>query len=252
MAVKKKNKKPSANNTLNNKKTKSGTNVKTKPHPVSGSEPNTANYTWYNDPLEVLRHNCMSFAFGTRMPRNAPVGHKQQPGNLSRKPNHVGLSSCKNIVDTVLDDYPDTVYKLNNPYMKCKKQYSKVILALAKDRDFHFYRQEKDGYWKHKRGLSRVSSVDACGKKIKDPLESCSDYGSGLDYSTTCTGFCTKRTPHNKNGKNGKNNGRKSDRKSDPKNGEIPQNNKSNNNSNNKSNNKTTNKSKKSRETTKK
>lgn len=175
------------------------TKKKKKTHTVSGSEPKNTNYLWYNDPLEVLRHNCMSFAFGTRMSKNTPVGHKQQPGNLSKKRNHVSLSSCKNIVDTVLDDYPDTVYKLDNPYKTCKKDYSKVVLALAKDRDFHFYRQEKDGFWKHKRGLSRVSNVDACGKKIKDPFTSCTDFGEGLDYSTMCTGFCRKVTPKEKN-----------------------------------------------------
>jgi len=172
--------------------------TKKKTHVVSGSEPKNTNYLWYNDPLEVLRHNCMSFAFGTRMSKNTPLGHKQQPGNLSHKKTHVSLSSCKNIVDTVLDDYPDTVYKLEDPYKKCKTGYSKVVLALAKDRDFHFYRQEKDGFWKHKRGLSRVSSVDACGKKIKDPFTSCTDFGQGLDYSKMCTGFCRKVTSKEK------------------------------------------------------
>lgn len=44
------------------------------------------------------------------------------------------------------------------------KEY-KVALVIAPGLDYHWYIQNKDGYWSHKRGLSKVTNVDADGKK---------------------------------------------------------------------------------------
>lgn len=170
-------------------------NKKKKVHKTSGYEPHNTNYKWYNDPVERMRHNCLSFAFGTRMPKNTSIGHKQQPGNLSRWGSHANLSNCQDIVNRILEDYKGKVYKLDDPYAPCKRNYTKVIFSLAPNRDFHFFRQSKDGTWRHKRGLSKVSDKDACGKKITDPFTACTDYGNGLDYSKTCTSFCRKINP---------------------------------------------------------
>lgn len=170
---------------------------KKKVHKTSGYEPHNTNYKWYNDPVERMRHNCLSFAFGTRMPSTTPMGHKQQPGNLSNNKwgSHANLSNCKDITNRILEDYKGKVYKLDDPYAPCKKNYRKIVFALAPNRDFHFFRQSKDGTWRHKRGLSKVSDKDACGKKITDPFTACTDYGNGLDYSKTCTSFCRKTNP---------------------------------------------------------
>lgn len=50
--------------------------------------------------------------------------------------------------------------------------------------DFHFYRQDKGGYWSHKRGFGGyIENVDASNYKISDPRTCDRDYGYDLDYS---------------------------------------------------------------------
>jgi hypothetical protein len=161
-----------------------------KKHKVSGSEP--IDRSFYNNSKEVLRHNCMSYAFGEKM-KKAPLGSKQQPGNKSKAYTHVDLSNCDDIVQRILDDYHGSVYQLKgDQYQACKKGWAKVIVAVSPNSDFHFYRQEADGFFTHKRGLTHTTGKDACNKKITDPLKSCRNYGHGLNYKLLCGTFCRK------------------------------------------------------------
>lgn len=171
--------------------------VKRKPHATSGSEP--SNRAFYNRDMEVGRNNCMAYAFGEKN-RKAPIGSKQQPGNKSGNLDHVNLSSCSDIVHRIMQDYKGRVYRLKkeNMYSPCKKGYAKVQVAIAPNRDFHFYRQERDGYWTHKRGLTPTSDRDACNKKIIDPLKSCRNFGDNLDYNMMCGTFCRKVDSRNR------------------------------------------------------
>ncbi len=63
-----------------------------------------------------------------------------------------------------------------------------LVLAVDKNgifRDYHWYRQDKDGYWSHKRGLYPITNLDASRKKIKDPKKANRNYSSsgGLNYN---------------------------------------------------------------------
>ena len=63
-----------------------------------------------------------------------------------------------------------------------------LVLSISKSgyyKDYHWYRQDKDGYWSHKRGLLPVTNLDASGKKIKDPKKADRNYSSsgGLNYN---------------------------------------------------------------------
>ena len=37
--------------------------------------------------------------------------------------------------------------------------------------DFHFYRQDSNGYWSHKQGNGEVINVDGINERITDPKE---------------------------------------------------------------------------------
>ena len=74
-----------------------------------------------------------------------------------------------------------------------KNQY-KVALVIAPNSDYHWYVQNRDGYWSHKQGYLKVSNVDASGKKITDPQSCDRNYGSGLNYSTFCGYYLVKYT----------------------------------------------------------
>ena len=72
-----------------------------------------------------------------------------------------------------------------------KKEY-KVALVIAPGKDYHWYQQNKDGYWSHKRGLTQASNVDASGKKIKNPKTCNRNYGNDLNYSNFCGYYMVK------------------------------------------------------------
>jgi len=162
--------------------------------PVSGSEPRNINA--YKTPRAVGRNNCMAFAFGEKGVVN---GQKQQPGNKSGLKNvDFPLTSCGPMIRRVLRDYKGSVYR-GSVGTPCKPGYAKVMPFIAKGRDFHWYRQEPNGMWAHKRGLTPVTKKDACGKPIVNPRTSCRDFGDGLDYATPCPVLCRKTFNAKKN-----------------------------------------------------
>lgn len=161
--------------------------------PTSGSEP--TNFSYYRTPKAVIRNNCMAFAFGERGQQNYV---KQQPGNKSGlKGVDFSLATCDALVERVQRDYKKTVYKARAA-TPCKRGYSKVMAFLAPNADFHFYRQGPTGYWEHKRGLTPPTTKDACGKRIKNPLKACRNYGDSYDYKEPCATFCRLNKTHKK------------------------------------------------------
>jgi hypothetical protein len=57
-----------------------------------------------------------------------------------------------------------------------KRKYYEVYLAIDNNRDYHWYRQDKKGYWSHKPGHSNVRRVDAGGKLILNPAKANHNY----------------------------------------------------------------------------
>ena len=60
----------------------------------------------------------------------------------------------------------------------------KVALVIAPGYDYHWYRQNPDSTWSHKRGHTAVIKTDASGNTIYNPQTCNRNYGSGLNYST--------------------------------------------------------------------
>jgi hypothetical protein len=76
----------------------------------------------------------------------------------------------------------------------CPSGYHKVMLVIAPGVDYHWYRQDTDGKWSHKPGITPITNLDASGKPIADPAKADRDYSSqeGPNYTDVCGVLCAK------------------------------------------------------------
>lgn len=78
----------------------------------------------------------------------------------------------------------------------CPKGWRKIAGVVqdkshpAGDNDYHWYREEPDGTWSHKRGNTAASKVDASGKTITDPQKADRKYPGSDDYDNFCGYLC--------------------------------------------------------------
>jgi len=161
---------------------------KTQMSPKSGSEPNYEPSKWNLNPNIKHNHNCYSYALNHR--RSHRKG-KPQPGYFSGY-DHIKENEyqCANFYNRLKDDIP-SLY-LTSFEQPCKKGFHKSFIALdpkINDQDYHFYRQDKNGYWSHKPGRTDVSKIDASGNPIKNPVSANRDY-KYFHYSKPCFFFC--------------------------------------------------------------
>ncbi|NLO63598.1 MAG: hypothetical protein GX099_09275 [Clostridiaceae bacterium] len=86
----------------------------------------------------------------------------------------IDYSSKEDAVDSILErviqdtDIAEISFRPIGKHDKCSPGGYKVALVLS-DGDYHWYRQNPDGTWSHKRGQSEVLNVDASQKIIYDP-----------------------------------------------------------------------------------
>ena len=59
---------------------------------------------------------------------------------------------------------------------RCKSGHYRIALVTDPKKDFHFYRQNPDGPWSHKRGILDLTDRDASGRVILDPQTCDRDY----------------------------------------------------------------------------
>ena len=155
--------------------------------PLTGYESRYEPNKWNNNTKIRENHNCYSYAFNDIHSKRTG---KAQPGYYANYP-PIGPSeyNCDAIYKRIKKDNP-SVYKAKFTD-KCGKGYYKSFFALSLDRDtdYHFYRQDKNGFWSHKPGRTNATNLDASKKIIINPLKANRNY-SHLNYSTPCTFFC--------------------------------------------------------------
>lgn len=159
--------------------------------PTSGYEP-SYNPSYWNKDENIKRANCYAYAMDVLKDTEG----KLQPGELAGskytslteaaifkavQADGKYLGSGREIKRSSRDEKPGT-----NEY--------KVALVIAPNSDYHWYEQNSDGYWSHKRGLTEVSNLDASGNKIADPQSCDRNYGYGANYSTFCGYYIVKYT----------------------------------------------------------
>lgn len=154
-----------------------------------GSAP-AYNPSYWNASSRIKKANCYAYAMDIICNRDM----KLQPGQLAGK-QYTSLTKS-NIITAVKADGPylgngRSIRSSSKTENAGSKEY-KVALVIAPNQDYHWYIQNKDGYWSHKRGQTKCSNLDASGKKISDP-QKCDRKYSGLNYSTWCGYYMVTR-----------------------------------------------------------
>lgn len=164
-------------------------NIGNKILPVGGYEKDYAPTYWNNN---KLRANCYTYALNYLATTNRD---SQQPGYASGKMITRETISKTNIINAVKKDvnYISKVKGFRTAGEKEKpghREY-KVALVIAPGKDYHWYRQDSDGYWSHKRGITNVTRADASDRYIINPRLSNRNY-SNVNYSTFCGYYFVK------------------------------------------------------------
>lgn len=153
--------------------------------PVSNYEPTYEPDLWNNKEDNIKKYNnCYSY-MTNQLEKNREK--KLHPGELSGKSSTKEDYTCQGMERYILKDFPKA-YKIS--YEKpCDKNYHKGYLTVDPKKDFHFYRQDANGYWSHKPGSGKVSDLDASGNYIYNPEKADRTY-KRFDYKDSCMFFC--------------------------------------------------------------
>lgn len=122
-----------------------------------------------------MQNNCYAYAINNQVhPGTNSVWYKQQPGEYS---NSTGYPFSKEILKAaVTNDFSvyNNDFGTSLTFMEVGK-YSVVpdgtykVALVSCSYDYHWYRQDSDGYWSHKPGTTAVKRTDNSGNLILDP-----------------------------------------------------------------------------------
>jgi hypothetical protein len=131
---------------------------------------------WWNNDEERLRcNNSYNYAANYRTDTLA------QPG-LASAVNH--NNTCATVVAAAVADGFVDAPTANN---RSPDDGHLVALVMSPGWDYHWYRQERNGYWSHKIGSGGVTNIDNSGHAIRDPR----DATRGM-YGQFCTFMIAK------------------------------------------------------------
>ncbi len=147
-------------------------------------------------------HNCYTYAFNyLQLPTSKECTKKAcplpfpQPGRAAGYPkwSQVKGKRCPDLLARIMGDVPGSTPTTFDA--QCPKGQRKIALVADEKEDYHFYRQDADGYWSHKPGATEVIRKDATGRPIYDPQLASRRYArSGLDYDQFCSFLCIPAT----------------------------------------------------------
>lgn len=151
--------------------------------PVSGYE-KTYNANFWRDNYNMIRSNCYTYALDYVADLNI---NSKEPGYASGR---IHESLTKNsIINAVKRDvnYIPTLkgFREAGEYEKPRYREYKVALVISPGKDYHWYRQDHDGYWSHKREYTWSTRTDASGRSIINPR-----YANRVYDTTNYSEFC--------------------------------------------------------------
>ena len=173
--------------------------------PMSGAEP-SFNPKMYDKFAQTV-HNCWAYGMGvfdpsqlTQCDGKGASCHTRfhQPGGtkgLSNILQEAKGRTCKTVDYLMRQDVPDLTPATFKE--KCPIGKSKIAMVVHPGEDYHFYRQDSDGWWSHKDGGNTVKRFDAEGQPIWNPQTASRDYrpkGSFLNYNDFCGFYCAPRS----------------------------------------------------------
>ena len=173
--------------------------------PLSGYEPDYEPDRW-NAKKEVrTTHNCFSYAMNVIDDKQIVSCMKDpqcnipfhQPGSVSGWPkfNDTDPKTCPNMIARLLGDNPAILPSAFE--LRCPKNTSKIALIVDEDEDYHFLRQDSNGYFSQKSGALPVTNLDAFKHKIFDVQLANHNWtrkdDDPLNYDRFCGYFCVPR-----------------------------------------------------------
>tara|TARA_Y100000389_G_scaffold140231_1_gene138039 strand:- start:5082 stop:5942 length:861 start_codon:yes stop_codon:yes gene_type:complete len=165
--------------------------------PMSGDEPAFARWLWGAKQEFIEANNC--YAYSTNQFRFYRKMKAQPGGNRKfvKDGEYVNTYiNCSSLVDNVIRDAGNGAYALKDANKKCKRGTYKIMLFISPSeeyKDFHFFRQDKDGTWSHKQGWGYgPSKLDASGKIIFNPIKSNLNF-KPYNYSKYCSSICVPK-----------------------------------------------------------
>jgi RHS repeat-associated protein len=141
--------------------------------PVLGSPPNYDPALW-NDPRYMDVNNCYSYAV------DDPVAFPQrtftpQPGNAGGSP--LRDVTVSDVTQAAIADGLRYLGPALSPTTSVAPGEHVVALVVDPGKDYHWYRQNPNGTWSHKRGITEVRNVDASNRRIVNPNTADRNYG---------------------------------------------------------------------------
>ena len=160
---------------------------------LSGNEPmyDPDKYNKYKGIKES--HNCFSYALDDinlpkKCTKKACDVSYPQPGFYSGYPkwNDIKGKRCPDLLARLIGDIPEI--KITTFEKKPIKGMRKIAIVVDKNKDYHFYRQDSNGYWSHKPGGGNVTNLDATDRPIFNPELASRYYPKhGLNYDFFCS-----------------------------------------------------------------
>ena len=180
-----------------------------RPSPRSGDEPVYAPDRYNHNPMVRETHNCWAYSMdvldpaqltqcldssgnnrrGCQLLYHQPGGTKGLAGRLRGADGR----QCSVVSELMHADVPDLTS--TSFAERCPRGTSKIALVVHPGEDYHFYRQDADGWWSHKDGSNPVKRYDADRAPIWDPRTAARDYRprSFLNYKDFCGYYCAPR-----------------------------------------------------------
>jgi len=167
---------------------------------LSGSELPYDPDTYNKDKAKRLSNNCYEYALALVDPkkieecRTKNICEYAIAGEKEGHPNFTGRrgKTCSDMIMRTIATSGGILSSFNH---RCGKGYRKIAVVVDKRRDFHYYRQDSDGWWSHKPGSTEVTDKDAYGAKIYRPDLAARCYkktkdDDGLNYDSFCCYIC--------------------------------------------------------------
>lgn len=148
--------------------------------PLSGEEIEYDTSIWNYYPVDEGT-NCYAYSLNNQVLPNTNTLWFMQPGQISG----YAISSSNMLTRSILETYVKAdsevlgfKFEKIGKYDICSEGAYKVALVIAPNFDYHWYRQNSDGAWSHKRGQTNVVNTDADGNIIFDPETANRDYSA--------------------------------------------------------------------------
>lgn len=164
-----------------------------------GDEPDYEPDPWNKNP--EIKESCNCYAYACNDRRVFPVDGKwPEPGSPYDEDSKI---RCPTLFSKTISDTGGKASSCDEP---CKCGSYKVMVyvggSFGRDRDgnvirksinpnsdFHYYRQDGDGFWSHKPGQTDVTDRDGSGNLIIDPRSSNREFCRPAAWGQECTEY---------------------------------------------------------------